>query len=326
MLCIIVSSISAGALASFGLFEDLEIYFYSFSQIVDSGLLSTLIQFYALTGKFEPVILFIFYIQSFFVTKNAFAFLLVNFSLLSYGYCLSILRMVGYRLFNRQLLWFCCGAILSYSFFSREIYILRTMYACLFLLFYLISARRSLKILFLLVGAVTHLSFVAFFALILLIDFSLKRLSWRHFSILWTCFLIFFQTLLKSTEMLAAFSSTGDMDVFNAANEGHSIQSVLLLAFTLFSLLFSFKAIRSESERTLTYFCIFLIVIGLANTENYQLMNRVAAPALCIAPFLILFKPSGKAIYILKAMYFLTTIFTARLLYLFYTGNFQIVT
>jgi hypothetical protein len=322
--CLALAFIPAAALSSFGLFEDLEIYYYSFSQIVDTGIIASSIQFYVLTGKFEPVILFIFFIQSLLIPKTAFAFLLINFALLNYGFSILMGKILGNR--ERYFILYCCVAILSYSYFSREIYIMRTMYACIFLLLLASEPRRSYQVLYLVLGSVTHLSFIAFSSLLMLIKYSYIRLSKIYFTSFWLCVLLLLQILIKSSPLLASFTSTGDMDVFIASNETHSLQSIILLTFTLVVLAISYGSTKTDAEKTLTFFCLFLLVAGLMNFNNYQLMNRVAAPALCIAPFMIMLKSKSFTNNLLKISYLLSVALTIRLLVLFYSGNFAVAT
>lgn len=310
------------ALSQLGLFEDLGIYYYFFEQVGQVGLVDAFCIFYESTGKVEPILFSIFYIQSFIIPNDEFFFLLMNFSILNFGFSKLILKLVRYD--GNYYSYMIIVSILSYSYFSREIYILRSMYAFLFFLMLVNSEKYRNKFFIILLGTLTHISFSIFAILFLLIKFLRNKLSRGSLFIILGSGVFVIQLIIVSSSFLSSLTASGDIEVFISANATHSIQSMILVIFTLFAILSIIRPGLSENEASVLLMCLVLIIISMLNYSSYHLMNRVAAPALCIMPFMVMLKKNNRWSVIIKGGYIFSIFLTLRLIYLFASGNFAI--
>jgi hypothetical protein len=320
LACALAAFLVAFALSAQPLFEDLENYFYFFNQIKESGLIESFSIFLALTGKFEPIIFGLFYLLSLFLPSSPLAFLFVNFFILNVGFAFLVKKVSVEKCAIS--FFFVLLAVLSYSYFSREIYILRSMYAFLVLLLFVNSSNMSHRVLFFALGTLTHISFSVFALLYFLIEICVVRLSKPQIIRLYFLTILLCMIALYFVEHLAFLSASGDITVFTYSNDSHVMQSAALILFTLLASMAVAREKLNTKELTLAIFCIFLTSFALLNFNSYHLMNRVAAPALCIAPFLILRRHGSAYLRLFKYGYAVSTVATFRLLYLFHSGNF----
>jgi len=323
LIAVTTAALPAYSLVQLGLFEDLQIYYSLFSQVGDLGVFETILSFYLQTGKFEPIIFFIFFIQSSFGVESEFWFLLVNFTMLSYCFAIVIAKLLSESK-SRKYVPLMFLAFLSYSYFSREIYILRSMYAFVFLLLYSVEKNQYLKFFWFLLGSLTHLSFVLFFILYNYINFCFVKLQSRNFLFFYSLGILATLCVIKFSADIYAFTSVGDSEAFTAGNSNHSFQSILIVIFTIFSLFSCMKGALNQGERIMIYFCLFLCILAIFNFNSYQLLNRIAAPALCITPFIVLGKRSYPFHVFIKSLYVISILASLRLVFLFYSGNFSI--
>lgn len=316
----IISILPAYALSTLGLFEDLEIYYSLFCNIVDVGIVDAVSQFILQTGKYEPFLFLIFFTQSIFIPKSVFWFLLVNFSLLSYGFS----KITGFFIKESEkiTIFFTIVAILSYSFFSREIYIIRSMYAFLFLMLFIREEQMLGRGVIFMFGIFTHASFILFSGVYLIIEYGYFRFKRNGFVLYSIAIALMAQALIFYAPFISSFTSSGEITVFTASNDANVFQSIGVVFFTFLSLIYSIRNSGSDKEKLLLLLCIYLTGISLLNFSSYQLMNRIAAPALCIAPFLLMKRGGSNVQLAIKFVYIISTLATFRLIYLFQSGSF----
>jgi hypothetical protein len=319
--CAFAALLTALSLSAQPLFEDLANYFYFFNQVNEVGLFETVSTFLLLTGKFEPTIFGLFFLLSLVISNSPAAFLFANFFLLNFGYMYLTRKISPNKTTMNFLL--LLVALFSYSYFSREIYILRSMYAFLILLLLINSNNIYFRCMLFLVGTLTHFSFTIFAILYLLIEVSIHRLSKAQLIRLHLFAVLLCAVGLHFAEHLVFLSASGDITAFTYSNNSHVLQSVSVISFTLLASLALAREKLSLKEFSLVGFCIFLTSLALLNFNSYHLMNRIAAPALCIVPFLILMRKGSKYIRLFKLGYAVSTVASFRLLYLFLSGNFS---
>lgn len=323
LVAALVALPSAYALTNLGLFEDLEIYFHLFSQVKDNGVSAAISQFFILTNKFEPIIFLIFYVQSLVGVDSVFGFLFINFLLLNYLY-VDFARRIFEKIEVRFFYFSAIVALFSYSFFSREIYIWRSMYAFLFLLLFIDAKTARHRSVCFVLGALTHSTFIFFCMTYWCIEYGIGRFQRNVFYVYYVVCLVLALLLVNLLSSFSVFTSSGDIEVFTASNPSHSLQSFLIVIFTTVALLAFMRCSSSDKERTLALFCLFLCFIALSSHSGYHLMNRVAAPALCLTPFLVLFKSGFRShfYFYIKLCYLISIVGTFRLLYLFQSEKF----
>jgi hypothetical protein len=198
------------------------------------------------------------------------------------------------------------------------------MYAFLFFLMLVNSEKCKNKILFILVGTLTHISFAIFSILFLLIKSLRNKLSIGALSVILGFGVFVIQLIMINSSFLKILTASGDIVVFTSANATHSIQSITLMIFTLLAILSILRSGLSDNEASVLIMCLVLIIISIFNYSSYHLMNRLAAPALCIVPFMVMLKKSNRWSIFIKIGYIFSIFFTLRLIYFFATGNFAI--
>lgn len=321
----LASFIEAIALSNFGVFEDSAIYYELFNNLSNNGFFEGATRFFLMTGKFEPMTSIIFYLQSLILPVTEFWFLFSNYL------CINGLVSIGCIGFfsskvNRGLAFFLLIALFSYGFYSRALYIWRTMYALGFLLIALSQTSSVKKVIFLLFALLSHYTVVVFLILYFCIKKFTINLNLFRFVLLSLSVAFICSMAIKYTPIVGFFVSGGETDVFFVSDFDHALQAILAIGFTLLSLICVSSCFIEAGQKSLLRMLIFLCIFSIINSESYHLMNRLSAPSLIITPFIVLL--SGVETFRMKIIKLgtgLSVLASFRLIYLFWTGGFTLV-
>lgn len=318
MLCAVLVSIS---LSHAPVFEDLEVYYGIYTQMQYSSFYETAERFHSQTGKFEPLILLIFKAYQLVLGDSYELFLISNFFFINIGSCIVADRYLSVDSSDLRVLPFLF-ALISYSFFSREIYILRTMYGLIFLIVAIFDKRVPVKITTIILAVLAHQTMLVYWAL-----FFVGHLSFHYFKRYGAYFILtsisaIAVVLLKMPSIFSYFVSGGELTIFLDGNDSHTIISLAVLLLTGISL-FAFLnlGVISTELRSFVSILLMLTVISLFNYDHYHLMNRLAAPAIIITPFIILLNRFS-ILEPFRKFYALSALGSFRLMVIFCMGGF----
>jgi hypothetical protein len=123
--------------------------------------------------------------------------------------------------------------------------------------------------------------------------------------------------------LLTFFVSGGDIEVFLVPGEHGARLAIAVVACLLIALFSCRRAAADPNARPLLVFSLVLLVVSLANINNYHLMQRLSLPAFFIIPF-IPFAYRWRGVGLLSARWAvaLCVLPTLRLWYMLATGEF----
>jgi hypothetical protein len=317
----LISCIEAFCINKFGVFEDSENYYRIYHDIKNTGLLDSILNFTLQINKFEPIIFLIFYFQSYFIPENSsFSFLYINFVFLNSAILYSISKIFPLQK-NKYLIFSIFIVLLSYGFFSKLIYIWRTLYALSLFLISISSQKKFYKILFLTLALLSHSTMLIFIVGYYFFSFLSAQFNKTKFLFLAVIIAILINIVFHNTNIGANLVSGGNLDVFFAKNESHYIQSIINVSITLVLLLYCYKHANSRIHISLIISLIFFTFVGLLNSESYHFMNRIAGPSIALAPFIIFSQEDRFANNCYRFIVFVTCFATIRLLLIFATSS-----
>lgn len=322
MGALVAGALQGLALAAYGPFQDSEIYYNLFLEVTGSGLWPSLSEYANQTGKFEPVAALIFWFESLFLgsSPEPFAFLLTNMVLLN----LLVAQTVGRRLFpdGGPLLAFAVPLLClsSYLIFSKQLYFWRSALSFCFFL----NAVGSLglkRALWIAAAVFAHYSAAAFLLLYFILQIAARTSRPVLYEVLVTLLLIIATVFTGELSLLTFFVSGGDLEVFLVPGEHGARLAIAVLACLIVALL-SYRR-PAAATRPLLVFSLVLLVVSLANINNYHLMQRLSLPAFFVIPF-IPFAYRWRGIRLLSARWAiaLSVLPTLRLWYMLATGEF----
>jgi hypothetical protein len=328
-MAFLIGALAAGALqglalASYGPFQDSEIYYDLFREVAANGVWSSLSEYATQTGKFEPVAVLIFWLESLLLGTSGgpFAFLLLNMVLLN----VLVAQTVARRLLpsGKPLAAFVVPLLClsSYLVFSKQLYFWRSALSFCFLIHALGSVGGK-RVFWICVAILAHYSAAAFLMLYVVVQLIERTRTPVLYHGLLTMFLILATVFTGELSLLTFFVSGGDLEVFLVPGE-HGARLTIAIVACLVPALLSYKRASADADaRPLVVFSLILLVVSLANFNNYHLMQRLSLPAFFIIPFLPFAYPwRGLRLLAARWAIALTVLPTARLFYMLATGEF----
>ncbi|WP_404273524.1 hypothetical protein [Yersinia similis] len=302
-----------------GGFQDSLVYYEQFSIIKRNGLYESIDLIADHTGKLEPGMFLVFFIQSFFVESLS-LFLIVNLLIIN-------LLLVGlYFSYNNSMYGtprFSYLAItillLSYYTFSNYIYIWRSIYAFYFIGMYCLSINKSRRFVFLVLSCLFHFSSIVYILLFYMIrTISLNKLSVIVLSFLMSIFIVIL--LVFVPESVTLLTSGNGQGIFTTVDsEVYVIIRRLVISLSLVSILLVYNP--PEKFRNLYNLVLTLSIISAVLVFNAQLSWRVLAPAAVLGTVLLVNTSKHKSI--IYFLLVLSTIPSLRIIYLLSIGQFH---
>lgn len=271
------------------------------------------------SGKFEPGIIFIFYIQSFFIDSQNY-FLFINLLMIN------LLLVNLYFLYNEG----CSDSsnlsllalvllLFSYYTFANYIYIWRSVYSFYFIALYCLSTKKKHHFVFLFLAFIFHFSSVVYILLYLLVS----RIKLNKLGVISISFIISISILMlifSIPETVSLLTSGDGVNVFLTLD----MDTYTILRRTLIASLFTFILLiynPPEKLRVLYNLILMLSVLSIIFSFNAQLSWRIFSPAAILGTVLLINTSHNRVI-----IYFLlliSTIPSLRIIYLFSTGQFH---
>jgi hypothetical protein len=308
-----------------GAFQDTLIYYEYYNAIVSHSAYDAILAFSLQSAKFEPVLGFVFSLQSFLLPKlSERYFLIVNIWLIT-----TFLAFVFYpyvkTTYRSNINMFMLGFLpaIGYLVLSKDLYVWRTIYAFCFFMLMINSKRKNTAVLFGGFAVLSHASALLFMG-IYLICRALKKYNNNKITMF---VVVVVSTLTLSinsiSEYFSLFASGGDVDVFTQSGGEHTINVWTSIAFSFLLIALTKQFFINSDLKALWLFSVITIIIGLLSFEHYHFMNRVFVYASLIAgyvPFLVDQKSRfGMAVKLLIMFSILPSI---RLFYLLFFGGF----
>lgn len=313
------------ALAAYGPFQDSDIYYGLFQEVTEGGFWTTLTDYATQTGKFEPLAVLIFWVESLFIAtpSDPGTFLVINMVLLN----LLVAGTVGRRLLphGAPLLAFLVPLVClsSYFVFSKQLYFWRSALSFCFFMAAVgaVGPRRLLWALLSLLAHYSAAAFLGFYAAQRILSRSRRPVLYQA---VFAGVVVFATVFADQLSLLTFFVSGGDLDVFLVPGAHGFRLWLAIFACLIVALLAWRRAWQDESFRPLLTFSFVLLLVSLANFENYHLMQRLSLPAFFIVPFIPFAYPwRGAGLLAARWGIALSVLPTLRLWHMLLTGQFS---
>ena len=313
------------SLAYFGAFQDSLNYYQLFESVSINGSLVAIRDLIALSSKFEPGIVLLFSIESFFFGSNLseFWFLVLNMTLLNILICCVMFSLkVPIRNEKSNLFLASFIAVMGYLVFSKELYFWKSILAaCFFIGFVRCKSWKRFAL-----GIFSVLCHASFLAFIILFLFTEKISKYGY------CYLFYFLGMLGLVLLVEAFPelsalvvSGGDLSVFLEPGGDHAFKVWLSVLFSLVILLLVYKEyINHSSLRPIFIFCFGLVLSSLMSFNSYHFMNRLFLPASLFVgffPFVVVNDTFNFKL--ARIMIILSILPSLRLISMLFSGDFN---
>ncbi len=323
---ILISVLQGTAIGTNGVFLDTLYYYELYQLIEENGLLYTVTAIYTQSGKFEPIISVLFYIEGFLFGSiiSESIFLIVNMvilnSFLSYCFFPSIKNNVK----NSLLLLIITTIIISgYLVFSKGLWFWRSFLGLSFFLLLIKEKNIFYKLIYALLCCFSHTSYILFLLIYLLVNFAYKKGGILFFSILTIISLTFTLVANKFQGIFSFAVSNTDPTIFFSDGGSHTIIVWFSVFYSMIILLLLYKAAIKSDNRIIYLFCILCTIISLVSYNNYHFMNRVFLPTSLIIGFLpFTFSSHSINIKLAKIMILFSVIPGIRLIFNLFAGDF----
>lgn len=323
---LVAGLIQGASFSQLGLFQDSEIYYFLYGNIIENGFYDTAFNFTIQTSKFEPVFLIILWVQRFLFGESLSEsyFIILNIMLINgvLAYVFSKIISKNYR--HKYYLFLIGFVVLSgYLILSKNMYFWRSIYSTCFMLL-MIKSIGLKRIFWGVVAILTHSSSFLFIFLFLVSDgvSSIhKKYAYLIFFSLIISFALFREVLIEHLDFSV---SGGVVEVFTAAGGEHAIKVWLSIFYSiLIHSLIHKTYINNESLRPIYLFSLAVLVFSLLSFNSYHLMNRVFLPASLIVGFLpFLVKCNCFKISVARFLVVLSVLPAVRLNYMLLSGQF----
>lgn len=319
LFSILFALLISAAFSAQGGFQDSLIYYEQFMLVKNLGVYETLNLINLQSGKFEPGIIFIFYIQSFFIDSQS-SFLFINLLMIN------LLLVNLYFLYNED----CSDSsnlsllalvllLFSYYTFANYIYIWRSVYSFYFIALYCLSIKKKHHFVFLILAFIFHLSSVVYILLYLLISrLHLSKLGVISISFFISIFILMLIFSLPETVSLLTSGNgvnvflTLDVDIYTILR-----RALIALLFTFILLIYS----PPEKLQVLYNLILMLSILSIIFSFNAQLSWRIFSPAAILGTVLLINASHNRVV--IYSLLLISTIPSLRIIYLFSTGQFH---
>lgn len=310
-----VSALMSLPMTIYGTFQDSAVYYEHANIMWDYGVINGIKNIILTTGKFEPFTPFIFYIQGG-VSKNETFFLFLNLFLCNFIILYMYNKIIRDTSVKIGILFFLLISS-SYFVFSNVMYVWRSIYAVFFMFLFVLSKGSIKRSIFFILSILSHKSVILFYLMFFVTKMikSTNRKTFLFFSLLTV---LIMHLVIKNMSFLSLFVAGGNLDVF-LSSSGDTWIRIIVNLFAIFVLMLSsYSDIRFE---LLWRFAMLGLFLSTAFYFNWQLMSRVALPALLLTPFLVLISNGRYKKYAIICLS--CSIFpTLRLIFLFISGGF----
>lgn len=302
-----------------GGFQDSLVYYEQFTIIKRVGLYESISLITEHTGKLEPGMILVFFIQSFFIDSLN-SFLIVNLliiNLLLVGLYFSYNNSTNGS--NRFSYVAITILLLSYYTFSNYIYIWRSIYAFYFIGIYYLSINKRYSFVYLIISCLFHFSSIAYILIFFMVrTLNLSKLSVVGLSLLISLFIILLLILIPETVTLLT-SGNGQGIFVTLDNEVYVIIRRLVISlYLVFILLIYTPPVQLKQLYNLV---LTLSILSIIFVFNAQLSWRVLAPAAVLGTVLLVNTPRYKSIIYLLLVF--SIIPSLRIIYLLSIGQFH---
>lgn len=304
-----------------GGFQDSLVYYAQFTTIKKFGLYESINLIAERTGKLEPGMILVFFIQSFFINSLN-SFLIVNLLIInlllvslyfSYNNSTNITPQFSYLAIAILLL--------SYYTFSNYIYIWRSIYSFYFIGIYYLSINKRYGFFYLVISCLFHFSSVAYILILFIIRaVNLSKLSVVGLSLLMSFFIIL--VLILIPEIVTLLTAGNGRETFlTLDNDAYVIIRRLVISlFLVFILLVYTPPVQLKQ---LYNFVLTLSILSIIFVFNAQLSWRVLAPAAVLGTVLLVNTSGHKSI--IYFLLVLSIIPSLRIIYLLSIGQFHAI-
>jgi hypothetical protein len=303
-----------------GGFADSSCYYNQALGIWNHGFISGFKLVFEQTGKFEPFIYFVFYLEGFFI-HNEKAFILLNVFL-----CNLLILNIFYLFVTdenkRYKYIYFFLSIASYFIFSNTMYVWRNIYSIFFLILAIKSDSKKYCLLFFIAAILSNKSAILFIMIYWFCSNTLvfNRTKFILFSIL-SSIIVYYS--IGHISFLSDFVSGGNLNTFLSSNGGDSYQRVIINGY-VFAVLLLTVFYKNKKNESIWRFLFLTLCISTCLYFNFQLMWRISVPAMILAPLMIVISEnrvsSNKKIGIL--LLFLSLIPSIRISYMLFNHYF----
>ena len=314
----IAGLIQGSALGVYGAFEDSLIYFEFYSVCNELGFFAAVQYLMLLTGKFEPVIMILFALESILIGSelSQFWFLVLNITLMNMFVSSVMFKLIVVENKSKKYLFFIGFITVStYFVFAKTLYVWRSILAFIFFILFVKESSRK-RFLWAIIACLAHTSFLLFILIYLMVE-KIHRSGVTILYWLLGIFPSFFQMFM---------SAGATLDLSREGSEHvHAIRAWLAILFAfILILLVRRNYISNKKLAPLYIFCLLLTVSSLFSFSNYAILTRVSVPSMMIVGFLPYFMDFNNWRFQLARLCVLITMLpTARLLINMFTGTFR---